>query len=205
MHNNQSPVEGKRIGGILLAAGASERMQKPKQLLNWRGRPLICQSAQNGLEAGLRPLIVITGANQAVVEDAIEHLAIQIIYNPDWRMGQSTSMKAGLRALPENCDGAVFLICDQPQVSPLLIRQLVEKRVETGAPIVAPQVDGQHVNPVLFGRETFQALMEVTGDQGGRAVFKQFEVEWLPWTDNRLLLDIDTAGDLERLERAYFP
>jgi molybdenum cofactor cytidylyltransferase len=107
--------------------------------------------------------------------------------------------------LPGDCDGVVFLLVDQPQASPLLIRQLIERRIETRAPIIAPLVGDQRGNPVLFGHETFHALMEVAGDQGGRAVFHQYRVEWLPWMDSRLLMDVDLDGDIERLERAYFP
>lgn len=205
MSVNRSRGAGIRPAGILLAAGASERMERPKQLLRWHGRPLICQTIQNGLEAGLEPLCVITGANKAIVEDAIKHFPVQIVYNPDWELGQSASMKAGLRALPAECDSVVFLLVDQPQVSPMLIRQLIELRIETHAPIIAPMVGGQRANPVLFGQETFQALMTVTGDQGGRAIFSQYQVEWLPWVDSRLLMDVDVAGDIEHLERAYFP
>jgi molybdenum cofactor cytidylyltransferase len=69
---------------------------------------------------------------------------------------------------------------------------------------VAPTTGWKRANPVLFGRETFEALMTVTGDRGGRAVFNQFNVEWLPWVDSRIALDVDQPGDEEILYRAYF-
>jgi molybdenum cofactor cytidylyltransferase len=113
-------------------------------------------------------------------------------------------MRSGLASLPDNVDSTVFLLCDQPHISPLLIRSLIERRAETRAPIVAPTTGGKRGNPVLFGRETFEALMTVTGDRGGRAVFNQFNVEWLPWVDSRIALDVDQPGDEEILYRAYF-
>lgn len=190
--------------GVILAAGGSERLKTPKQLLDWRGKPFIHQVAQHALEAGLAPLIVITGAYHDRVRRFIEDLPVEIVYNPDWQQGQSTSMKAGLKALPEQCDSVMFLLSDQPQISSELIRQLKARYAQNRKPITAPMVDGQRGNPILFDREAYSALAAVTGDKGGRAVINQFEVDWLPWTDERILMDVDQEGDYERLLRAYF-
>jgi len=72
-------------------------------------------------------------------------------------------------------------------------------------PITAPLMEGQRGNPVLFAQETFEALMKVSGDRGGRAVFNQFSVDWLTWVDRRSGLDVDKLGDEGRLMDAYFP
>jgi molybdenum cofactor cytidylyltransferase len=126
-----------------------------------------------------------------------------LVENPDWEEGQSTSMKVGLRALPSNCDGVVFLLGDQPQVSAILIRKLVEQRATTCAPIIAPRVGNQRGNPVLFGRETFQVLFEVTGDKGGRGIFDHFEIDYVLWMDKRLLMDIDDDEDIRRMNQMF--
>jgi molybdenum cofactor cytidylyltransferase len=191
------------IAGVVLAAGGSERLGKPKQLLAWQGKPFIYQVVINAVEAGLAPLVVITGADHLLVEEVLRYLSVQIVHNPDWKEGQSTSLKAGLAALPDRCEGVMFLLSDQPQISPLLIRGLLELFYEHRAPITAPMVNGQRGNPVLFARETFDALRKVSGDRGGRAVFNQFEIDWLPWIDERLLLDVDEEGDLDSLNRVY--
>ncbi len=94
---------------------------------------------------------------------------------------------------------------DQPQVSPTLIRSVVETYYTHRLPIVAPLIAGRRANPVLFAREVFDALKAIQGDQGGRAVFKQFEVAWLEWTDERDGLDVDDEAAYARLKRAYFP
>lgn len=194
-----------RTAGIILAAGGSERLGRPKQLLDWGGQPFIVRVVINALEAGLDPLTVVTGAEHALVIEALGDLPVQFVYNADWADGQSSSMLAGLAALQAPCDSVIFLLSDQPQVSPLLIRQLMERFAETRTPIIAPMAGGQRGNPVLFGRETFDALTAVEGDQGGRAVFHKFEVDWQPWVDSRVLMDVDLEEDLLKLRQAYFP
>lgn len=195
----QSPV-----AGVVLAAGGSQRLGRPKQLLMWKGQPFIRQVCQNALEAGLAPLVVVTGARSEEIRPAIADLPVQVVHNPGWAGGQSTSLRAGLAALPGTCQGVMFLLSDQPQAGPSLIRQLVERFYVRRAPVTAPLVAGRRGNPVLFARETFNALSGVQGDRGGRAVFGQFEADWLPWMDKRVLLDVDGEGDYERLTGAYF-
>jgi len=188
---------------VILAAGGSDRLGRPKQLLSWQGKPFVCQVALNALEAGLSPLVVVTGANHGEVQSALSDLLVEVIYNPDWAQGQSTSMKAGLQALHARCGGVVLLLSDQPQISPHLILSLIECFAHNHKPITAPMVGGSRGNPVLFGRETFTALEKVTGDVGGRPLFKDFEVDWLPWIDARILMDVDDEADLEALRLAY--
>lgn len=193
-----------QTAGIILAAGGSDRLGRSKQFLDWRGKPYIKQVTDTALEAGLNPLIVVTGEDHEAIGNALRDYPVKIVHNSNWDEGQSTSMHLGLASLPEICDSTVFLLCDQPQISPVLIRSLIERRAETLAPIIAPTAGGKRANPVLFGRETFDALETVTGDRGGRAVFNQFKVEWLPWVDARITLDVDQPGDEEILCRAYF-
>jgi molybdenum cofactor cytidylyltransferase len=111
-------------------------------------------------------------------------------------------MQAGLSALPDDTDSALFLLSDQPQIGPNLIRQLLERYAFNRQPITAPRVHGQRANPVLFAQETFSALRKVEGDRGGRAVFNQFAVDWLDWADERILWDVDEPGDYKRLLEA---
>ena len=192
-----------QIAGVILAAGGSKRLGRPKQALKWQGRPFIMQIALQALAAGLTPLKAVVGSDQALVRDAIGDLPVELVENPHWEEGQSTSMKVGLRALPPKCDGVVFLLGDQPQVSTVLIRKLVERRITTRAPIIAPRVGNRRGNPVLFGSEIFQALFEVMGDEGGRGIFDQFEIEYVRWMDKRLLLDVDTEEDIRKMNQQF--
>lgn len=192
-----------RTAGIILAAGGSERLGRPKQLLFWCGKPFIAQVVESAISAGLDPVIVVTGADEEKVVQAVGDLPVNCIHNPHWSNGQSTSMKAGVAILPQTCDRAMFLLSDQPQISPLLLRALIERHNEQWAPITAPMIREQRGNPVLFGREVFSALSAISGDQGGRGVFNQFNVDFIPWIDDRALMDVDQIGDYEKLISAF--
>ena len=116
---------------------------------------------------------------------------------PAWRV-----VSSGVLALPEPFEAALFLLGDQPFVSPELIRSLVQKYLENSPPILAPFVGGRRANPVLFDRHMFGALCMLQGDAGGRSLFKDHPPAPLPWPDERLLLDLDTPDDYRRLLEA---
>lgn len=197
------------VAGIILAAGGSTRFGQPKQLLDWRGQPFVRAVARTALESGLAPVIVVTGAHADQVETALAGLNIRIIQNDDWASGQGSSIRAGVASLLSTSrsqasrqaqpGGVIFLLTDQPQVTPSILHALVEKHAEGLYPIVAPMVMDQRANPVLFDRATFNDLMGLVGDVGGRAVFHKHRVEYLPWHDDRLLLDVDTPEMYQRL------
>ncbi|HLO29534.1 MAG TPA: selenium cofactor biosynthesis protein YqeC [Anaerolineales bacterium] len=189
------------IAGVVLAAGESTRFGQPKQLLNWKGQPFVAAVAKTALAAGLSPVIVVTGANAGQVELAVKDLAVTITKNEAWKSGQASSIKAGILSLSAQSaeGGAIFLLADQPQVTTSIIGALVEKHAEGLYPVVAPLVLDQRANPVLFDRLTFPDLMKLEGDVGGRAIFHKHRVEYLPWHDGRLLLDVDTPEMYQRL------
>ncbi len=187
--------------GIILAAGASTRMgpaaQKP--LLLWRGEPFIRHVARTALGAGLSPVVVVIGAHTAEIRNAVADLPVMLIHNPAWEAGQSTSVRCGLRALPDSIGSAVFLLADQPQIPIELVKTLKDQHTQTLSPIVAPLIDERRGNPVLFDRVTFADLQSITGDVGGRAVFAKHPITYVPWHDANLLLDVDTPEDYQRL------
>jgi molybdenum cofactor cytidylyltransferase len=197
------------VAGIILAAGESTRFGQPKQLLDWHGQPFVRAVTLTALAAGLSPVVVVTGTSADEVETAVKDLPVQIAQNQDWQNGQSTSIRAGILTLtpspsPFKGEGsfgaAIFLLADQPQVTPNLIRALVELHAANLPAIVAPLVAGQRANPVLFDRVTFPDLLALSGDVGGRAIFSKHRVTYLPWHDESLLLDVDTPEDYKRLE-----
>jgi molybdenum cofactor cytidylyltransferase len=188
------------IAGIILAAGESKRYGQPKQLLDWRGQPFIRAVAQTALAAGLSPVIVVTGANAEQVENAVKDLDVKIVRNKDWQSGQSSSVKAGVQALPQYTGASCFLLADQPQIGTDIIHSLAEAHARKLNPIIAPLVlEERRANPVLFDKATFPDLLKLEGDVGGRAIFSKYKVEYIPWHDDRLLLDVDEPEDYQRL------
>jgi molybdenum cofactor cytidylyltransferase len=191
------------VAGILLAAGESTRYGQPKQLLDWKGQPFVRAAAKTALQAGLAPVLVVTGANAEQVESAVHDLDVIMIRNEHWKTGQASSIRAGIESLlkrsSQRTGGAIFLLADQPQITTSILRALLEKHAEELYPIVAPMVMDRRANPVLFDRATFSDLLTLEGDVGGRAVFHKHQVEYLPWHDDRLLLDVDTPEMYQRL------
>jgi molybdenum cofactor cytidylyltransferase len=187
------------VAGIILAAGGASRMGQIKQVMRWRGEPFVRRVAYTALSAGLSPVIVVTGSFENEVESAVQDLSLSVVHNVDWEAGQSTSVITGLRELPSETGAAVFLLADQPQVPVGLVQKLLEVHAASLSPIVAPQVRDQRANPVLFDRQMFSRLLSLKGDIGGRALFSQYPVTWLPWHDDSIALDIDTLDDYHRL------
>ena len=186
--------------GVILAAGEASRFGQPKQLLDWRGRPFVQAVAVSALDAGLSPVIVVTGAAAESVESALGNLPVMIARNTHWRDGQASSIQAGIATVPPAAGAAMFLLSDQPQVTPQVIRALVEAHAAGLPPIVVPLIrEERGGNPVLFDRSTFADLLALRGDVGGRGIFSKHRVHYLPWHDSRLLLDVDTPEDYRRL------
>jgi molybdenum cofactor cytidylyltransferase len=188
-----------RAAGIVLAAGAAVRMGQTKVLLPWRGHPLVWNAVQAALQGGLFPVVVVTGEADEEIRKALKGLPVSFMHNPDWKDGQGGSVSVGVRSLPKDTPAAMFLLADQPFVSSRLVQALVEDFAQNKAVITAPRVDGKRGNPVLFDRETFGDLVELSGQRGGRELFQKYHPQWMEWLDGRILLDVDTPEDYEKL------
>ena len=184
---------------IILAAGSSSRFGRPKQLLDYHGKPFVRAVAEKALQAELSPVVVVTGAENTEIKTALRDLPVKIVHNVNWRDGQSSSIQTGIKALPKNTGSAIFLLADQPQVTPTVMRALVEEHRRTLKPVIAPMVEDRRANPVLFDRATFPALLELKGDIGGRGIFSKFSPSYILWLDSSLLLDVDTDKDYQKL------
>ncbi|MCX8062295.1 MAG: nucleotidyltransferase family protein, partial [Anaerolineales bacterium] len=187
------------IAGVILAAGASSRFGQPKPLLVWRGETLVHRAARLALEAELRPVLVVCGAEGERVAAAVADLPVHVVQNEDWQSGQSTSVKAAIQALDDTSGGAIFILVDQPFISIPLLQSLVEHHAQSLTPVIAPLVGDKRTNPVLFDRTTFNDLLRLEGDVGGRAIFGHYPPQWLFWHDEKLPFDLDTPNDYDRL------
>jgi molybdenum cofactor cytidylyltransferase len=191
----------KKVAGIVLAAGSSSRFGSPKQLLPWRGTTLLNSVVNTAIETGLAPIVVVLGANADLIEPGLPQDCV-VVKNEAWSEGQSSSIRTGLAQLSDELDGVLILLGDQPQVNPNFCDSIVQRGLQT-VKITTPYVNGRRANPVFFPKHTLKRLREVTGDQGGRAIFSEFQVEFLPWLDDWIGMDIDTPEDYEKLKVRY--
>ena len=192
-----------QVAAIILAAGASTRFGQCKQLIDWRGKPLIAHVADVALEAELDPVIVVLGCQMDDTYAALGGRRVQKLVNWRWEKGQSTSVRTGLAAVPPQAQGALFLQCDQPLVSPDLLNTLVDRFRESEDSIIYPVHGSHRGTPVLFPRRFFSELASVTGDKGGRGLLKRHAEEAATVTvnDPDELSDIDTPADYELLRQ----
>jgi molybdenum cofactor cytidylyltransferase len=143
--------------------------------------------------------LVVVGSDAQTISEQIADLPVTIIRNDRWEEGQSTSIQTGVASLPRNTGGAVFLLSDQPFLTEEIIRALISEARSTGSPVIAPLIEDQRGNPVYFDRDTLSDLSHLTGDQGGRAIFTRYPPHYVPWGDEKLLVDIDTLQDLKKI------
>jgi molybdenum cofactor cytidylyltransferase len=188
-----------RIAGVVLAAGGSHRLGESKQLVLFRGKPLVWHAVRAAVDGGLTPVIVVVGSNGPAVRAALEGEPVKFVENPSWPSGQSSSLRAGLNLAQRGSEACVFLLADMPFVTGEVVRALMAEHRGTLTPIVAPRVDNAWGNPVLFDRTTYRALQALEGDTGGRELFDRFRMAGIPWSDRRLRIDVDTPVDLDEL------
>lgn len=188
------------IASVILAAGGSHRLGRSKALFSWRGETLVHRAARLALAAHLDPVIVVAGQDFQAIRSDLEGLDCQVVQNPNWETGQSTSLKVGLEQLSERISAVIFQVVDQPGLTVDLLQCLQELYRQTRASIIQPQAAGSRANPVLFDRRTFADLRKIEGDVGGRAIFSKYHPLGLPWHDAGILMDLDTPEDLEKLK-----
>jgi len=213
----------KPVAGIILAAGCGSRMGTTKQLLPFEHTTLLGRVIATARAAMLDTLILVLGSEAGRVRQSLgltrlplthpdlthrnlthpDMTGIHVVENPDWPQGQSFSVAAGLKALPPDTGGALFLLGDQPLVTVRTINRLVSVFQTTGHWIVAPYHKGQRGNPVLVAGALFDRLKHPAGDAGARVLFDEFKHRMLCLDvgDPGILMDVDTPEDYAALVR----
>lgn len=190
-----------RVAGIVLAAGKGSRMGETKQLLPFRGQTLLECVVDHALASALHRIVVVLGHEADALERLLRDREVTTVVNPRYEAGQSSSLRAGLGVLTEETDAALFLLGDQPLVTPETIDLILSAFEASPSPIVIPVFAGRRGNPVLFARETFPRIQGLRGDCGARAIFTEYDGRMLtvPVPTPDILLDIDTEEDYRRL------
>jgi molybdenum cofactor cytidylyltransferase len=188
-----------RVGAIILAAGGSTRMGRPKQLLEIGGLPLVARAVDVALASGARPVAVVVGADADRVLAAVADREILAVHNPDWKSGLSSSIRAGLAALLKAepaLDAVLVAPCDQPALSAAIIGLLAANHRSTGL-ISAARFGGRNGAPAIFGRSHFSALAGLSGDEGARRMLNSIPGIVSPTEIPELGTDLDTPADYE--------
>ena len=184
------------VGGLLLAAGQSRRMGKAnKMLVEIDGKPMIVHAAHALIASHAAPIVVVLGHEPEQIEAALAGLPVTFMRNPNYNDGLSTSLKAGLSALPDHCNGVVVTLGDMPSVSSADIDSLINAfDPEAGHTICVPTHLGKRGNPVLWGRRYFAEMAGVAGDVGARHLIGENAVEVIevPRDNPGVLIDLDT-------------
>ena len=189
---------------IVLAAGASGRFGRPKQLLKYRGKSLLRYVLDIAKNVNAHPLIVVLGANSHLTSNEITgDKDIYKIINDNWSEGISSSIRSGLNALHQiapSSDAAIFMVCDQPFITSSLLNNLIRVQKETGKPIVASGYENTIGTPVLFHKTLFPELLALKGDAGAKKIIKQHAGSFVTISFPKGNIDIDTKEDYEALE-----
>jgi len=190
------------IAGIVLAAGRSSRLGRPKQLLPVHGEPLVRHTLRHVLASSLDQVILVVGHKSDEVRNAVAGLPVVCVFNPDAAAGQSTSVRSGIAAVLPEVEAAGFILGAQPGVDPTVIDALVSAWRELRPPVVAPLYDDRMGNPVLFDRRVFPELALLEGDADARPVVRAYQVSsqlQLVPVAGAAPPDVDTEADYEAL------
>jgi molybdenum cofactor cytidylyltransferase len=187
---------------IILAAGNSSRLGRPKQLLPYQGKTLLTHVVTESLAALLKPVVVVTGAYHVEIEDSLQGHPIGLAYNPDWESGMATGIVAGLLkalSIEPHLQAMIVAVCDQPHISAEIFRSMMKRHAESGKGIVACSYSETLGTPVLFGLRYFQELAALSGNSGAKQLLKMYpdDVATVPFPNGNI--DIDTAEDFQRL------
>lgn len=198
----QGSVLPAKIANVVLAAGRSTRMGSNKLLADVFGKPLVRHSVESALQAGIGDVLVVTGHQHIDVERALDGLPVTFVHNPAYADGLSTSLKAGLVALPKNVDGVVVMLGDMPRVQPNVVQRLAGAfQQQRDALAIVPTVLGERGNPVLLSRGLFAASERLHGDIGARKLLEAAgdRVVEIQVDDPNIHNDVDTPEALQSL------
>ena len=186
---------------VVLAAGASRRMGRPKQGLMYHGEPLVKHAVSAALEVSDR-VLVVTGANKEVTEEAIAGMMVTLVHNEDWETGMASSIFAGIEYLEAGEDydaGVIITTCDQPMLTADHLQALINEMETTGAGIVASVYSQTMATPAIFDRKYFHELKGLKGDRGAKELFVQHASDTRGIAFPGGEIDMDTETDYETL------
>lgn len=188
------------ICGLILAAGGSSRLGRPKQLIRAHGKSLLEQSVGTALNASLQQVYVVLGARFEQTEHSIKQLPVSIIRNEHWQEGIGSSISAGMQTIikESDYDAVLIMLCDQLYINTLHLQALIEAYRQKKASIIATTYGGQTGVPALFDQKYFSDLGKLSGDTGAKKILSLHADSLHCIQFEQALIDIDTPEDLRK-------
>jgi len=201
-HQQRSPEQ--TIAVIILAAGSSSRLGKPKQLLDFQTETFIKHTVKTALQTACKPIIVVNGFLQEELNLELENLPVKVVHNPDWEQGIGSSIRAGTTALSkiessDQIDAVLILLCDQPLITAQHLNQLITQFYLDKRSIAATNYAAIQGVPAIFGKSLFPILQTLPGDRGAQWLFKEYQDQLTVVPFKGAAIDVDTEDDYLRL------
>lgn len=192
------------VEGIILAAGLSTRMGRPKLLIQLHGEPMLARVVKTALKSRLERVILVLAEPVKAYQDALGQMAVNqklhTVINSNPEKGMASSLRVGLSAVRAGTAGAMVILADQPWLQVHVIDSLMQTFLDSASPIAVPTVRGRRTTPVIFPSDLFPELMNETGDVGGRNVLKRHcdKIVYSELGSGYDDSDFDTPEDLKR-------
>lgn len=190
------------IAAVVLAAGGSARLGRPKQLERWGDSTLLGHVVDQVRTYSVDEVWVVLGAGVEEILETVDFDGCGVVENPEWQEGIASSLRVGLDTLLQKsrADAALLVIGDQPDLDAAVVEEVIASFRRSSRPVVIPKYRYTWGNPVLVDRSLWPRLMSLEGDEGARRLF-QAHPEWVEevWTDHLPPRDVDTEADLTEL------
>lgn len=193
------------IGAVVLAAGSSIRMGKPKMALPWGDTTVVGQVIRVLSRAGVHEILIVTGGSHGEVHQALQDLPVREIYNPDYREGEMLStFKMGLSSLGDDVDAALVVLGDQPQVEVRVVKSLIENYAAYRSPLVVPSYQMRRGHPWLLDRSLFAAALAVHEPATLRDFLNEHRssIHYVTVDTPTILQDLDIPADYQKYKPA---
>lgn len=190
-----------KYGIIILAAGSSSRLGRPKQLLSFHGQNLLENTITVARGTGIPNIVVVLGSEAQLIKENTNNFGVAMVYNPDWEDGMSSSIKCGLSYLLQDdneIEGVILSVCDQPYLTEVVFSGLLETALRTGKDIVASSYADTLGVPAFVSKNRFQELRALNGHQGAKVLFEDKENLAIVAFEKGNV-DIDTSEEYDRL------
>ena len=193
----------KNIYAIILAAGESSRFGSPKQLADWQEHNLL-QHTINITESFFdKNIFVVLGANAELIQSRLDESDVMIEINNDWQSGISSSIQVGIKALPDDTEAVMILLCDQPLLEKSSLKKLISLWQQQRNSIVASEYQDTVGVPAIFPAAFFSQLEALQGDKGAKQLLISMKEQLLTISVPEASIDIDTQNDFNNLKMQF--